>query len=50
MPFLAGTLLYMNSRPGWVGKEMVNGPLIRILLLLSVVLFGYLGYVSLRAL
>ncbi len=50
MPFLAGTLLYLNSRSRWVGKDMTNGPLIRILLLLSLVLFGYLAYVSLRAL
>lgn len=42
MPFLSGTLLYMNSRRDWVGDEFRNGWLTNLILLLSLLLFGYL--------
>lgn len=42
MPFLAATLLYMNSRLDWVGPEFRNGWLTIALLVLSLILFGYL--------
>ncbi len=42
MPFLAGTLLYMNSRRDWVGDELRNSWLTNILLVLALALFGYL--------
>ncbi len=42
MPFLAGTLLYMNSRREWVGDEFRNSWLTTILLVLALALFGYL--------
>ncbi|MFQ5823993.1 MAG: Nramp family divalent metal transporter [bacterium] len=41
MPFLAGTLLFMNNKRYWVG-ELKNSWLINILLLISLGLFGYL--------
>lgn len=44
MPFLAATLLYMNARPDWVGEEFRNGWLTTMLLVLSLVLFGYLCF------
>ena len=43
MPFLAATLLYMNSRRDWVGDRLRNGWLTNALLILSLVLFGYLS-------
>jgi len=43
MPFLAGTLLYMNSRRDWVGAELSNRWPARLSLLLCLALFGYLG-------
>jgi Mn2+/Fe2+ NRAMP family transporter len=43
MPFLAGTLLYMNSRPDWVGSDLRNGWLTTLLLILCLALFGFLG-------
>jgi Mn2+/Fe2+ NRAMP family transporter len=46
MPFLAGTLLYMNSRTDWVGREMASGWITNGLLVLVIVLFGYLGWVQ----
>ncbi|MCH9008213.1 divalent metal cation transporter, partial [candidate division KSB1 bacterium] len=42
MPFLSGTLLYMNSRRDWVGEKFKNGWLTTALLVLSLLLFGYL--------
>jgi len=42
MPFLSGTLLYMNSRKDWVGTEFKNGWATNILLSMCLVLFGYL--------
>jgi len=47
MPFLAATLLYMNSRSDWVGPEMRNGPAASILLALCLALFAVLGWVQL---
>jgi hypothetical protein len=43
MPFLAGTLLYMNSRVEWVGRDLRSGRLTQVLLLLCLALFAYLG-------
>jgi Mn2+/Fe2+ NRAMP family transporter len=43
MPFLAGTLLYMNNKRAWVGT-LKNRWLMNALLLLSLVLFGYLAW------
>ena len=42
MPFLAGTLLYMNSKRAWVG-DLKTGLLLNVLLALALVLFLYLG-------
>lgn len=42
MPFLAATLLYMNSRRDWVGEEFQNGWFTIISLVASLLLFGYL--------
>ena len=47
MPFLSGTLLYMNSRKEWVG-ELKNGFATTALLVLSLLLFGYLFIDELR--
>ena len=46
MPFLAGTLLYMNSRTRWVGR-LRNRWLATFLLVLCLVLFGFLGVTEL---
>jgi Mn2+/Fe2+ NRAMP family transporter len=46
MPFLAGTLLYMNSRRAWVGEAMRSGPAANALLALCLLLFAYLGVVE----
>lgn len=43
MPFLAGVLLVLNNRRGWVGP-MKNGPLVNAALVLSLVLFAYLFF------
>ncbi len=45
MPFLAGTLLALNSRREWVG-ELTSGWLAKALLWLSLILFGYLAAVE----
>jgi len=42
MPFLAGTLLYLNGRGALVGKDLKNRAFSTILLILCLVLFGYL--------
>ncbi|HXI04192.1 MAG TPA: Nramp family divalent metal transporter, partial [Candidatus Saccharimonadales bacterium] len=47
MPFLAGTLLYMNGRADWVGPGLRNGWLTSALLVLCLLLFGYLGFTEL---
>jgi Mn2+/Fe2+ NRAMP family transporter len=44
MPFLAGTLLYMNSRVDWVGQRFRNGAVTATLLILTLVLFAYLAF------
>lgn len=44
MPFLAGTLLYMNSRRDWVGEDLRSGWMTNAILVLCLVLFGYLGW------
>jgi Mn2+/Fe2+ NRAMP family transporter len=41
MPFLAVTLLLMNNREGWVGKEFKNGWLANTVLVATVLFFGY---------
>jgi len=46
MPFLASTLLYMNSKVEWVGKKLVNRTLTKIVLFVALTLFGYLCYQS----
>ena len=43
MPFLAGTLLYMNSRRDWVGDRLRSGWLTNLLLVLSLLLFAYVS-------
>lgn len=43
MPFLAGTLLIMNNRSGWIGA-MKNGWMTNAILILSLMVFGYLCY------
>ena len=47
MPFLAATLLYLNSRVRWVGRELRNGWFNTCVLILCLVLFGYLGVTQL---
>jgi Mn2+/Fe2+ NRAMP family transporter len=42
MPFLSITLLYMNSKREWVGDQLRNGWVTVVILLLSIILFGYL--------
>ena len=42
MPFLAGTLLYMNSKREWMG-DLRTGWLLNFLLAMALVLFLYLG-------
>jgi Mn2+/Fe2+ NRAMP family transporter len=49
MPFLALTLLWMNTRSEWVG-ELRNSWWNNTLLVLSLLLFGYLCFVELSAL
>jgi Mn2+/Fe2+ NRAMP family transporter len=44
MPFLAATLLYMNSRTDWVGPRARSGAFINGALILCLVLFGYLAW------
>ncbi len=45
MPFLAGTLLYMNNRRDWVGL-LKNHWLVNVVLVVSLALFGYLAAVE----
>jgi Mn2+/Fe2+ NRAMP family transporter len=47
MPFLAATLLYMNTRRDWVGR-LRSGWLSNSLLLLALALFAYLSVVEVR--
>ena len=46
MPFLAGTLLYMNSRREWVGDRLRNGWMTNTLLGLALGLFGYIAVIK----
>ncbi|GJM23685.1 MAG: iron transporter [Phycisphaerae bacterium] len=46
MPFLAGTLLIMNNRTAWVGKQYKSGILTNALLTLTVLFFGYVAYLK----
>ncbi len=43
MPFLAGTLLFMNSRRKWVGPELRNGWLATTMLTICLLLFGWIA-------
>jgi Mn2+/Fe2+ NRAMP family transporter len=47
MPFLAGTLLYMNRRVDWVGHRLCNRLLASGLLTACLLLFGYLFFAKL---
>lgn len=49
MPFLAGTLLYMNSRRDWVGPEFRNGRITIAFLVLTLILFLYLAFDEIRS-
>ncbi len=49
MPFLASTLLIMNNRTQWVGKQFKNGILINTVLALTVLFFGYVAYLKMVA-
>jgi Mn2+/Fe2+ NRAMP family transporter len=42
MPFLAGTLLYMNTRRAWVG-DLRSGWVANVLLVFALLVFLYLG-------
>ena len=48
MPFLAGTLLFMNRKVSWVGQDLRNGWLTSALLGMALLLFGVLGWTSIR--
>lgn len=43
MPLLALTLLVMNTRTAWVGKEFRNGWLTNVALLATLAVFAYIG-------
>lgn len=47
MPFLAGTLLYMNNRYPWV-KNFKNGWLVNTLLVIGLALFAYVSLSEIR--
>ena len=49
MPFLAGTLLYMNSRRDWVREEFRNGKITIAILVLTLILFLYLAIDEIRS-
>ncbi|MCI0706671.1 MAG: Nramp family divalent metal transporter [Ignavibacteriae bacterium] len=48
MPFLAGTLLYLNNSKQWV-NELKNRRVINALLILSLLLFGYLAITEIQS-
>ena len=50
LPFLALTLLFMNSRVEWMGPANCNGPMTNLLLAAAVILFLYLGVEALLSL
>ena len=47
MPLLAVTLLILNNQTRWVGERFRNGWPINAVLLLTVLLFAYVGYLQL---
>lgn len=49
MPFLAGTLLYLNNRREWVG-DLKSNWILNLVLLVSLALFGYLCMTEVLAL
>jgi len=46
-PFLALTLLIMNNREAWVGKQFRSGWLTNLLLFATLAFFLYAGYLHL---
>ena len=48
IPMLAVALLALNGRAAWVGREHRNGPLATGVLIASLALFAYFGYLQLR--
>lgn len=48
MPFLAGTLLIMNSKSSWIGEKYRYSIGSQLFLLLCLVLFGYLCFTELQ--
>ncbi|NOX58696.1 MAG: divalent metal cation transporter [Planctomycetes bacterium] len=46
MPFLAATLLIMNNRTAWVGRKYRNGLLTNAILIITLLFFGYVGYLK----
>jgi Mn2+/Fe2+ NRAMP family transporter len=48
IPLLALALLFLNGRPAWIGREHRNGPLATTVLLGSLALFAFFGYLRLR--
>lgn len=49
MPFLALTLLLLNNRSEWVGRSERNGRVTNGVLILTLALFGYVGYTTAAA-
>ncbi len=47
MPFIAGTLLWMNSKKKWIGERGVSGPLAKCVLSICLLLFVALSINSL---
>ena len=44
MPLLALTLLIMNNKALWVGKENRNNLMTNIVLVLTIIIFGFIGF------
>jgi Mn2+/Fe2+ NRAMP family transporter len=49
IPFLAGTLLYLNNRVEWNREVPRNGPLGNLLLVITLALFIFIGSLEVRA-
>lgn len=49
MPFLAFTLLLMNARTAWVGRELRNGWVTNIALVATLVVFAWIGWGEIAA-
>jgi len=47
MPLLAVTLLLLNGRARWVGTRFKNAPAFNAVLVVTVLLFAYVGYLQL---